>query len=307
MTFSLIYDDGESFIKRHLEELDREAQECGAELGIPNEMRYDALSVLHGEAFLGERDASCFEASPVPSFQSENDEEIAKMKLVDAVRLSEKGENTRDLNSEETVARALQGYVEALEQLYENHINVVYEYMLHLAGNEENAEALTSETFTRAIAALLRGQYVSMSYSFSAWLRRIASNVYLEWRREHNRESALIPLDRLSNEEEEGIVEAILEQERQNSLRQMVRGLPPTEQKILVLRYKYDLSYVEIAKQLSITESACKMRHYRALHSLKIRLREPNLSANARRNEGKPSKNDFYNILQKARVMVHES
>lgn len=176
------------------------------------------------------------------------------------------------------ILRALQGDPGALEKLYENHIDRVYRYTLRKTGNKADAEALTSETFTRAIAALVYGHYKLQGRPFGAWLIGIAHHIYQEWQRDQGKRSETIPLEDLNNDlhagESEDVLEAILAREKQDSLWQLVGELPLPDQKILNLRYKYSLPYAEIAKRLSMTENACKQRHHRALLALRQKVKQ---------------------------------
>lgn len=67
---------------------------------------------------------------------------------------------------------------------------------------------------------------------------------------------ALETIDRFS-------VEAIYDQ---------VKTLPHLDQKIIAGRFRYELTFAEIAKQLELSENTIKTRYYRAIQTLKERM-----------------------------------
>ena len=75
------------------------------------------------------------------------------------------------------VARLQSGEAEALNTLYELHIDRLFAYARHLLGNREDAEEITSETFLRAFTriASFRGEC-----PFRGWLFAIARNLCLD-------------------------------------------------------------------------------------------------------------------------------
>ncbi len=175
---------------------------------------------------------------------------------------------------EEWVQRASQGDQDALIKLYERNIDRVYHYFYNRISNVSEAEVLTSETFTRAIEALLRGHYVWRGAPFGAWLLGIGAHVLQERTRglKHTplTEEGLDDLEySLSPSVERDVLDIIVEREERDALWQLVRELPVVEQQVLIMRHKDDLSYAEIARRLQRSEAACKQLHYRALTKLK--------------------------------------
>jgi RNA polymerase sigma-70 factor (ECF subfamily) len=79
-----------------------------------------------------------------------------------------------------------------------------------------------------------------------------------------------------------------IEREQRGRVQQMLAGLAPKERAAVVLRYWYDLSYVEIGQALSLSESAVKSRLHRARRQLAEVWRAGDaqaLAAGGRRNE----------------------
>jgi RNA polymerase sigma-70 factor (ECF subfamily) len=62
--------------------------------------------------------------------------------------------------------------------------------------------------------------------------------------------------------------DAVILNERGALIQDMLTELPPDYRAAVVLRYWYDLSYLEIAQALDTTESAVKSRLFRARQAL---------------------------------------
>jgi RNA polymerase sigma factor (sigma-70 family) len=51
-----------------------------------------------------------------------------------------------------------------------------------------------------------------------------------------------------------------------------VKTLSPLDQKIIAGRFRYELTFAEIAKQIDLSENTIKTRYYRAIQTLKDKL-----------------------------------
>ncbi len=177
------------------------------------------------------------------------------------------------------VRRAIQGDSGAVAKLYESHFEFVYGYFCRRIRSISATEDLTSETFTRAVEALSRGLYEWRGKPFRAWLLGIARKVFHEWIRDSKTRSSTERLDDLVARgdlvgEEPDLLDSLVQREERTALWQLVRKLPMEQQRLVILRYAYGLSYAEIAQRLDRSENACKQLHYRALQRLKREARE---------------------------------
>lgn len=71
----------------------------------------------------------------------------------------------------------------AFAPLYDRYVGAIYRYCYRLLGSREAAEDATSETFTKAIAALPRYRERAGSASFRGWLHTIAYNAAMDTHR----------------------------------------------------------------------------------------------------------------------------
>jgi RNA polymerase sigma-70 factor (ECF subfamily) len=168
---------------------------------------------------------------------------------------------------------------EALVVAYERRI---YNLLLRMVHDPEDAADLTQETFYRAFRAFDRFRGDSQPYT---WLYRIAVNLahdHLEKRnRIRRREIEMASLETDEQGEPTGWEpvdpgaspeQILLEQELTDLVRKLIQQMPPDYREIILLREYEELSYEEIAEVLGITLEAVRSRLARARNWLRIRL-----------------------------------
>jgi RNA polymerase sigma-70 factor (ECF subfamily) len=171
---------------------------------------------------------------------------------------------------EETIwiQQALAGDHEAFTRLVEAYQIPVYNLTYRMLGDAKEAEDAAQETFLRAYTRLATYQ---TDKKFSSWLLAIASHHCIDrLRRKRFTWLSLdeLPfLDQAAGERNQPEETAIRKEER-DEVRKMLASLPPQYRAAVILRYWYELSYLEIAEAMGTTESAVKSRLYRAREML---------------------------------------
>jgi RNA polymerase sigma-70 factor (ECF subfamily) len=171
----------------------------------------------------------------------------------------------------------------AFDELLQRHQSYVYSYILFLVKEEDKADDIFQETFTRAIIAIRSHKYQTTG-KFSAWLIRIAHNLIIDTTREtesgkqitQEKFTPIILNDiRLS---ESGVEKNIIEQQKADQIRKMLDYLPDVQREVILLRFYEDLSFKEIAEKtgVSINTSLGRMRY--ALINLRKMVQEHNLA-----------------------------
>lgn len=168
---------------------------------------------------------------------------------------------------------------EALVATYERRI---YNLLLRMVGDPEDAADLTQETFYRAYRAYHHFRGDAQPYT---WLYRIAMNLandYLEKRaRIRKREVELHALEFTDDGEptgwdppdpSESPQDHMLQQELVQKVQTLIRQMPPDYREIILLREYEEMSYEEIAEVLGITLEAVRSRLARARAWLRLRL-----------------------------------
>jgi RNA polymerase sigma-70 factor, ECF subfamily len=148
---------------------------------------------------------------------------------------------------------------EAVEDWYLRHADDIFRYLLVLTRLPGEADDVTSETFTRALAALRHGS--SFPDKPLPWLITIARHIATDrWRRTVRRFATVLEPAR-PDSPEAAASRAFVES--------LVRALPQHQREVVVLRYIRDLSDAEIAGVLHISESGVRSLAARALGTLR--------------------------------------
>jgi RNA polymerase sigma-70 factor (ECF subfamily) len=169
--------------------------------------------------------------------------------------------------------QARDGDQQAFGELVNAHQHAVYNLAYRMLGNRVEAEDAAQETFFRAYANLER---YDMERPFRTWLLSITSNYCIDRLRRRrltwlSLEEPLPPHMALHSDEAEP-EEAVIDNERNALIQELLTELSPEYRAAVVLHYWYDYSYAEIAEILETTESAVKSRLFRARQTLAARL-----------------------------------
>ncbi len=172
------------------------------------------------------------------------------------------------------IAAARSGDQFAFTALVDAHYAQVYGLACRTVRDPDEAAEIAQDVFLAAWRNLgsFRGEA-----RFSTWLYRITYRRCLQSiEAQQNRLAALrqfasLHLERLANEWSE-MQATIAEQEWSQAIRDQITALPAKYQMVLFLRHFQDLSYEEIAQQLTIPISTVKTHLFRARAMLRERL-----------------------------------
>ncbi|MBN1316649.1 MAG: RNA polymerase sigma factor [Anaerolineales bacterium] len=143
-----------------------------------------------------------------------------------------------------------------LKTLYSSYAAHVYRFALWLAGNRQEAEDITSETFVRAWAH----KSTVRTETLKAYLFTIARNVYLERQRKEKRQVDLDDFIPSSAPGPESVVESKLLLHR---VRTLLLDMPEIDRTAFVLRVQHELDYAEIARILSLSLICARVKVHR--------------------------------------------
>lgn len=155
-------------------------------------------------------------------------------------------------------------FLEDLQEVYRQHAQTVYKFLLSQCGSEDLAEELTQETFYQAVRSIQR---FDGTCKLSVWLCQIAKHLWYQHLRKRRREAPLpeedaVPLCPSAEEE------AISRQGHRDLLRQ-VHALKEPYRETVYLRLFGDLSFREIGDVLRKTETWARVTFYRGKEQLK--------------------------------------
>ncbi len=165
------------------------------------------------------------------------------------------------------IQRAQRGDLAAVSDLYNQHVDRIYQYVRYRIGDDQTAEDITAEVFLRAIESL--GTYSDRGAPFIAWLYRIAHARVIDfWRMANRRQTAPLedPLLQDGLVDTDEAIETDFLQHR--LLWSALRQLTDDQQNVIILKFVQGLSNAEIAQLIGKTEGAVKALQRRALESL---------------------------------------
>ncbi len=173
------------------------------------------------------------------------------------------------------IDETLAGHSAAFGQLVRKYQDRLYNTVVHVAGNAEDARDVVQDAF---VQAFLKLDTFRRSSAFYTWLYRIAFNVAASHRRrqrptlsvEHAREtSGLEPMD-----DGDGPIEALERRERRRQVHQAIGELSEEHRMVVVLREIDGCCYETIAEILEVPIGTVRSRLHRARMQLREELRE---------------------------------
>ena len=176
------------------------------------------------------------------------------------------------MNEGEWIQRARGGDSEAFAALVLAHQTFVYNLALRALGDPIEAQDLAQEAFLRAWTGLVgfRGQA-----KFRTWLYRIVLNLCYNRRPRLRRELAEPLPDELphpGSQTPAGLEWEYDQAEQRRWLQEKVEQLPSAYRVLVLLRYRQDLSYEEIAEVMSMPLGTVKTGLFRAKALLRAAL-----------------------------------
>lgn len=165
------------------------------------------------------------------------------------------------------ILRARCGSAEAYGELVTRYQAGVFNVCYRMTDERREAEDLAQDTFIRIHSRL---HTFDIEREFGPWVRRAAANLCL------NRLEAQKPVSELDDERDADPAqspEAALEvRERSEQIRAALASLPAQYRAVVELRHYHEMSYNEIARELTIPLSDVKSRLFRARKLLAERL-----------------------------------
>jgi len=184
-------------------------------------------------------------------------------------------------NREEVLALLRAGDADAFEAWVQEHQSPLFNSLLRLTGDKDEALELVQETFLNALRGL---QTFRGDASSRTWLHRIAVNAFLNDRRQHRHTVSIDALDHLTlnlrDHWQRRIPtpeELVSNREVWTRLRQTLTQLPPEHRVVLLLRDREGYRTQEVANMLGLSIAAVKSRLHRARLFVRQALHEHHL------------------------------
>ncbi|MHB2150442.1 sigma-70 family RNA polymerase sigma factor [Calditrichota bacterium LG25] len=180
----------------------------------------------------------------------------------------------------ELVKKAKAGDGRAYDQLMEMYHDAVFNIILRMVHNRQEAEDLTQETFIKAYNSI---NSFNEEYAFSTWLFKIATNHCIDFFRKRKLvtysmdEPIKYKDDEIAHEYADSdptVDKKMVDGEKSNIIKQAIEQLPDKYRMAIILRHHEEKSYEEIAEILNLPLGTVKARIFRAREMLKKILKD---------------------------------
>ncbi|MBO4642652.1 MAG: sigma-70 family RNA polymerase sigma factor [Bacteroidaceae bacterium] len=187
------------------------------------------------------------------------------------------------MTDHELVVLYEQGKDQAFDILLSRYKDYIYSYILFLVRNQDYADDIFQETFTRAIVAIRSHRYQTTG-KFNAWLVRIAHNLVIDMAR--NGDSAnVVSSDDFSkdifnniNLSEGSLESQLIKEQNIQTLNQMLEYLPEPQREVIIMHFYEDLPFREIAEKTGVSINTALGRMRYAIINLRKMIQKHQLS-----------------------------
>jgi RNA polymerase sigma-70 factor (ECF subfamily) len=184
----------------------------------------------------------------------------------------------KDLTDEQLMLRVQEGHTASFDLLVERYKDRLFNYLLRMVGNRDEAEEIAQEAFVKAY--IHAGKYRTIA-KFSTWLYTIATNLVRNRMRSRSRAPKIYSLwsNRQSDGEEEKTIdivdpgrspeEKINDAQLSEIISEAIQKIPEKYRTSFVLREINQLSYEEIAAVTGLKLGTVRSRINRARNSFR--------------------------------------
>lgn len=165
------------------------------------------------------------------------------------------------------IEKATNGDQVAFTTLLDKYWNEVYGFMLKRTENENDAEDITIETFSKAFDKIAN---YNPEFQFNTWLIAIAKNVHIDMLRK-KKISLFVDITDEEDHQAYNVADTtpsaedkLITEQNLSRLLEYIKELKPHYQEVIQLRYFQEMSYQEIAEQLNEPLSNVKVKLLRA-------------------------------------------
>lgn len=155
----------------------------------------------------------------------------------------------------------------AFSMLLDTFWNDVYGFQLKRTQNENDAEDITIQTFSKAFDKI---DSYDENYEFKTWLITISKNLHVDLLRKRKRnvldssESGNNDAIKSVLDEAPTVEDRLITEQDLASLLHLIKSLKPHYQQVINLRYFNELSYADIARELGEPVNNVKVKLLRA-------------------------------------------
>ena len=188
-----------------------------------------------------------------------------------------------EMTDEELALQYVDGNNMAFDELLARNQQKLFNYILFMVHDQEQANDIFQDTFVKIITKLQEGSYTD-SGKFSYWMTRIAHNIMMDQFRTQRCERIIEPNadNDLSNLKGAEIMELNMETQMVNNqimrdVRHMMDNLPAPQREVVYMRMYQDLSFKEIAEITGVSINTALGRMCYAILNLRRMAKKHNI------------------------------
>ena len=167
-------------------------------------------------------------------------------------------------DTDQLITRIKDGDTRAYEILVNGYKSLVFSLTLRMLKNKEEAEEIAQDVFVKVFTSIHNFKGDS---KFSTWLYRVTRNRCLDYLRSKRKVFNEINVDDLSYtrlDEASNALELMMEDERNEKLRDCFQYISADDASVLTLFYFEEKNLQEVAEVLDTTVNSAKVRLHRA-------------------------------------------
>ncbi len=160
---------------------------------------------------------------------------------------------------------------QTFEDILDRYEQSIFSYVRRLVGNQEDAKDLTQDIFLKVYR---KGHTIDPDKNFKSWLFTVATNTVYDWfRRQRHEPINVDDLEEITELAETNPIEPTYKYAEGRELAEHVdwalTQLKPVSRTVILLYYREELSYEEIATALEIPINTVKTHLHRSKQKLK--------------------------------------
>lgn len=159
-----------------------------------------------------------------------------------------------------------------VSDLYTSYKDRLYSLALSLLKNKADAEDALSLTYIKIIENIERIKALPEE-KVSSYIFVILYNQAMDIFRQKNKFSEIENFDQLVDEKNPSTYNQVEKNLLVTDLLKHINALPLNDQRLLILKYKYDMAYKDIGKLLNISPEAARKRKERLVKNLERKIK----------------------------------
>lgn len=165
------------------------------------------------------------------------------------------------------VKAILNGNIDSFNIMVNKYEMFILKFIYNMIKDKEAAEDIAQETFITVYNKLY---LYNSKYKFSNWILQIARNKCIDYIRKYKRvyEANLEDVRELISKETSP-EEAAEYKDTKEKLENFINELPDIDRQIIIFRYSEELTFMDIAEILNMSESSVKRRYYKCRDKFK--------------------------------------